>query len=444
MLKSNTNPHYSRPLIALALMLAFSAFAVPMGQAPVRRHSQPEQPELNPWPDPRFRGYQQVDLEVQFFCVQSASIRAAIPSLLESTEPIVIGSNEVSALQMKLQQANAKPVTSSEMTQLQQFSGGRFHYRIDGAGFNFVHYQTKDSADGTIITNGAEIFLATDHGVSNPLDFTVVPWIENDSVRCQMELVHPKEPQAVEQVERSIPSGSAMLWLVSNETASGKCRFFLLSQRHTEIAPANVTVTVQDSVAESAAQSLEPLRDWIRKQKAAAGTTNLSRLSALPSTGVPRVIVRAEKDSSSISEGLEPTPGRQIIIKKLDQIRLNVEWSGQPLSRVVKDLNDQSKKRDLEKKGISFLIDPHGASEAFAAVIDPHFEPAGCSCRANRCRRGDHKNPARPDGCAPCRRVVSDSQSRRQANHLLDRRLWGGLLAQASGATAVVHEMLQD
>ena len=53
--------------------------------------------------------------------------------------------------------------------------------------------------------------------------------------------------------------------------------------------------------------------------------------------------------------------GRQAIINKLDRIRLdNVIFDGLPLSEVVRNLSEQTKLRDPEKKGINFLVNPNG------------------------------------------------------------------------------------
>ncbi len=53
--------------------------------------------------------------------------------------------------------------------------------------------------------------------------------------------------------------------------------------------------------------------------------------------------------------------GRQAIVGKLDRIRLdNVMYDGLPLSEVIRNLSEQAKLRDPEKKGINFLINPNG------------------------------------------------------------------------------------
>jgi tetratricopeptide (TPR) repeat protein len=53
-------------------------------------------------------------------------------------------------------------------------------------------------------------------------------------------------------------------------------------------------------------------------------------------------------------------PGRQAIIAKLDRIHLDtVSYDGLPLSEVLRNLSEQSKLRDPERKGINFLINPN-------------------------------------------------------------------------------------
>src|SRR2546422_8703868 len=65
--------------------------------------------------------------------------------------------------------------------------------------------------------------------------------------------------------------------------------------------------------------------------------------------------------SSAPAEQSKPLPstgqGRQIIAGKLDSIRLErILYDGLPLGEVVKNLMDEAKKRDPEKKGINFVL----------------------------------------------------------------------------------------
>jgi hypothetical protein len=53
-------------------------------------------------------------------------------------------------------------------------------------------------------------------------------------------------------------------------------------------------------------------------------------------------------------------PGRQAIVAKLDHIRLdNISYDGLPLSEVLKQLSEQCRLRDPDRKGINFLINPN-------------------------------------------------------------------------------------
>lgn len=53
-------------------------------------------------------------------------------------------------------------------------------------------------------------------------------------------------------------------------------------------------------------------------------------------------------------------PGRQAIIAKLDNIRLDhINFDGLPLNEVLRQLSEQSKLRDPERKGINFLVNPN-------------------------------------------------------------------------------------
>ena len=69
--------------------------------------------------------------------------------------------------------------------------------------------------------------------------------------------------------------------------------------------------------------------------------------------------------------------GRQAILYKLDHIHLDsIGWDGLPLSEVVKNLSDEAKRRDPEKRGINFIINPNSdsmaaASAPAAGAVDP-------------------------------------------------------------------------
>ena len=66
-------------------------------------------------------------------------------------------------------------------------------------------------------------------------------------------------------------------------------------------------------------------------------------------------------------------PGRQAIQSKLHRIVLNeVLLEGLPLQRVLEFLSDEAYKRDPDKEGINFLINPNVVTAAARTQIDPN------------------------------------------------------------------------
>lgn len=76
-------------------------------------------------------------------------------------------------------------------------------------------------------------------------------------------------------------------------------------------------------------------------------------------------------------ESVHTGKGRQNIISKLDRIRMDtVFYDGLPLGEVIRLLNEESKRRDPDKRGINFLINPNEpASTAVAAPAATAFDP---------------------------------------------------------------------
>jgi hypothetical protein len=75
-----------------------------------------------------------------------------------------------------------------------------------------------------------------------------------------------------------------------------------------------------------------------------------------------------------------PGSGRQIIGDKIGRIRLDsVSYDGLPLGEVVMNLRDVAKKRDPDKKGINFMINPNAPADDSAQVpmvlIGPDGKP---------------------------------------------------------------------
>jgi len=73
-------------------------------------------------------------------------------------------------------------------------------------------------------------------------------------------------------------------------------------------------------------------------------------------------------------------PGRQIIMAKLDRIHLdNIAYDGLPLGEVLRNLSEQAKLRDPERKGINFIINPNAdqSGQPVAARVNTGFGGAG-------------------------------------------------------------------
>ena len=70
------------------------------------------------------------------------------------------------------------------------------------------------------------------------------------------------------------------------------------------------------------------------------------------------------------------SPQRQEIISKLNTIRMNeVGYDRLPLVEVLKQLTDESIKRDPDKLGLNFMVNPHSDALAPAVPTDPNAPP---------------------------------------------------------------------
>ncbi|MDB6055797.1 MAG: Type and secretion system protein [Verrucomicrobiales bacterium] len=76
------------------------------------------------------------------------------------------------------------------------------------------------------------------------------------------------------------------------------------------------------------------------------------------------------------STDLRTSAGRNSIYQKLDKIRLNeVNYDNLPLGEVLKQLSDESTRRDPEGKGLNFMLNNHVDSTASATLVDATGAP---------------------------------------------------------------------
>jgi beta-lactamase regulating signal transducer with metallopeptidase domain len=403
-LRSPRNAGLTWPSI-LALC-AFTAVAVPMGQGPARPPSHPPSENTDPdsWPDPRYAGYTEVALQAQFLIADTDRLRDALPALGDSRAVYDVASSEVDELQRKLQQAGAQPFTDQEIPGLQQFSGGRFHYRIGGVTNNLVNYQTRTNSNGANRVMGAEIRYVASHSDWVPLEFSVVPWFEVGSVRCQIQAAVGDDSSSVERADASMPAGGALLWTTADGTASSKAQIVLL--RQTKIPKPPVDPSTEKGT------SARPAMAGSGRQPPASPGNGVSNQAPEPKGG-PGLISSNDGSLPSLQVGdradthrnLTPlasppdlfaesnhafgplwkldykfAPGtafyaaigtnteerttvasmsnaRREIYRRLSRIRFGlIMYSSETLKRVVEDLNVKAKMADPEGRGINLII----------------------------------------------------------------------------------------
>jgi beta-lactamase regulating signal transducer with metallopeptidase domain len=101
---------------------------------------------------------------------------------------------------------------------------------------------------------------------------------------------------------------------------------------------------------------------------------NASRGAVNPSTEFSRFRAPSVRAANPvIAEGMADTPphGGRLEAKLREIVLDEVKFEGLPLSEVLNFLSDESRKRDSEKKGINFLINPNPPNQLSSGPIDP-------------------------------------------------------------------------
>jgi type II secretory pathway component GspD/PulD (secretin)/tetratricopeptide (TPR) repeat protein len=74
---------------------------------------------------------------------------------------------------------------------------------------------------------------------------------------------------------------------------------------------------------------------------------------------------------------IHTSPQRQTIVTKLNRIKLDtLFYDGLPLSEVVRNLSEESKRRDPDKKGINFILSPNADTASAPALPTSVIDPA--------------------------------------------------------------------
>ncbi|MGD0261374.1 MAG: hypothetical protein ABSD29_16290, partial [Verrucomicrobiota bacterium] len=188
--------------------------------------------------------------------------------------------------------------------------------------------------------------------------------IPSEEVRSQVPAVLEEKVKASTLVR----DGKLFYEMSKLDEADAKLKQALQIDPHNEAALYYLNLVSEAKFAQAAKAHEVTMRQDIRAVEQA--WANPVKRELLP---VPNPYARS---NNLVYTGL----GRQTIISKLDRIRLDsVKYDGLPLGEVIINLNDESKKRDPDKRGINFLvnqnIDTGGPVAVAAPVLGPDGQP---------------------------------------------------------------------
>ncbi|HWW00595.1 MAG TPA: M56 family metallopeptidase [Candidatus Acidoferrum sp.] len=383
-------------------VVAFALTALPMGNGPAQPATSASSPptDENPWPDSRFSGYSNIQLQARFFIVDETGLRGVVP--VTGNYFGILNSNELAALEGQLQQAGAGEVPMTGQVQFQSFSGGHFSWIIGGQVNNEVRYQTRTVGSGTIVTGAEAQFIAPQSGWV-PLELQVVPWVGDQSLRCQVALEPAFSSLPPRWSEVPLPAGGALFWVRTGGMSPGMCQIVVLhnSQNQPGEPPNLPVVRTWPSVREEGTVPFSPARSEGLVQegkllfelgKLSEAETKLNRAIEedpkqqaayyyLNLITEAREKERRSKDEEPVrpqhpflvwTNSVHTSPGHYGINRKLDSIRFeNISFDHLPLREVLAKLNDEVKRLDPEEHGINFIINNNTAPGAAAGVVDP-------------------------------------------------------------------------
>lgn len=327
-----------------------------------------------PFPDPQVSGYRMVGLEPRFVLVPVEGLSKALGGQLPLARPLIIASNELTALTNSLIEAGAVDHSSASPTRFSKMSGGVFHWQVAEGELSQVMFQTADNPATNSAASPRQIVFGARHSVPAfapdwvPLTLLARPFAgDDDSLHSILSLATgEQQPVVLAQAEETIPPGGSLVWASTNEVRAGFAQAVIL---HNSGPPVEEADEAAGGAGEAAAkiQSAKELIEAGKLDEAEA----LLREAAQADPGNSMVsyyfaqINRARQPVEFERAGLrEPlTDGQRKLMEKLNRITLDrVEFDNVPLVEAVKDLSDESRRRDPQREGITFKIFSTNAS----------------------------------------------------------------------------------
>jgi hypothetical protein len=209
-----------------------------------------------------------------------------------------------------------------------------------------VDWQTRKAGYpiASSVVTGAKVDCVSTYADWMPLAFNLVPWDENDSIRCQMELVIGGNTDPVPPAEVTIPPGGAVLWGGAVDANPGKYQLVFLRRGLRPPSESN-----QHQAAQPFSNAIPEVRIEL----------NPDYNNATQTTPIPLSTPVTRPGLSVRTNLLRTSKGREAIYKKLESIRLEeVRFDNLPLSEVISKLSAEAKKHDPTGRGINFIINP--------------------------------------------------------------------------------------
>jgi Zn-dependent protease with chaperone function len=320
------------------------------------------------FPDPRVSGYRMVGLEPRFVLVPVEGLSRALGGQLPLARPLIIASNELAALTNSLIEAGAVDHSSASPARFSKMSGGVFHWQVAKEEPSQVVFQPADNPSTNAAASPRQIVFGARHGVPAfapdwvPLTLLARPFAGDDeSLRSILSLATgEQQPVLLAQAEETIPLGASLIWASTNEVRAGFAQAVILhnsgppAEKADESADGAVEATtkIQNAKELIEAGKLDEAEALLREAaKADPGNSMVSYYFAQ----INRARQPVEFERAELKEPL--TEGQRKLMEKLNRITLDrVEFDSVPLVEAVKDLSDESRRRDPEKEGIKFMI----------------------------------------------------------------------------------------